>query len=64
MSLVMHDASEFGARAWKGQDWGVMARLHEQGYIGNPASKAKSVSMTPEGVAKSQELFERLFGKE
>jgi hypothetical protein len=62
--LVMHDVSEFGARAWKGFDWDTMNRLHEKGYIGNPVSKAKSVVVTPEGCAKARELFEKHFGKQ
>ncbi len=32
-----------GWRAWKGHDWDALNRLHEKGYISNPASKAKSV---------------------
>jgi hypothetical protein len=61
--LVMHDESEFGARAWKGFDWGTMNRLHDKGFIGNPVSKAKSVMVTPEGCEKAKELFERHFAK-
>lgn len=61
--LAIHEPSEYGARVWKGHDWAALARLHEQGYIGDPASKAKSVTMTAEGVAKSEALFKRLFGK-
>lgn len=44
-------------RAWKGQDWEVMERLYQQGYISDPKSKAKSVSLSPEGVRKAKELF-------
>ena len=40
--LVMHQESEWGARAWKGFDWDTMNRLHEKGYIGNLVSKAKT----------------------
>jgi len=62
--LTCHDMTEYGARAWKGQhDWDAMDRLHEKGYIGDPKSKAKSVTLTPEGVKKSQELFDKLFGR-
>ena len=28
LSLTMFDVDEYGARAWKGQDWDVMERLH------------------------------------
>jgi hypothetical protein len=51
------------ARAWKGHDWDALARLHKKGFISNPVGKAKSVVMTEEGYAKSEELFGRLFGK-
>jgi hypothetical protein len=49
-------------RAWKGLDWDVLNRLHEKGYIGDPKSKAKSVVLTSEGAALSEELFSRHFG--
>ena len=62
--LTCHDATEYGARAWKGHDWDALDRLHEQGYIGDPKSKAKSVVMTPAGLMKSRELFYKLFGKQ
>jgi len=39
--LVSHDKEEgFGARAWKGFDWGTLNRLHEKGFLGNPVGKA------------------------
>jgi hypothetical protein len=37
--------------------------LHEKGYISDPQSKAKSVVLSDEGIEKSRELFEKLFGK-
>jgi hypothetical protein len=58
-SLGLHD----GARAWKGFDWDAMDRLHEQGYISDPCSKAKSVVFTEEGFERSQRLLTELFGK-
>ena len=54
---------KFGAAAWKSHDWDALNRLHEKGYIDNPVSKAKSVRLTEEGKAKSEELFRKLFGK-
>ncbi|MBN2543246.1 hypothetical protein JXI42_10310 [bacterium] len=53
---------DYGRRAWKGMDWEAMGRLHEKGYIGNPKSKAKSVSISDEGAKLSKELFEKYFG--
>lgn len=61
--LVMHEESEYGARAWKGFDWGTMDRLHEKGFIGSPVNKAKSVVVTPEGCKRAKELFEKYFGR-
>ena len=65
LALTIHDENEYGgARSWKGHDWDALGRLHEKGLIGDPVSKAKSVYLTPEGLAKSRELFDRLFGNE
>jgi hypothetical protein len=57
--LGLHD----GARAWKGFDWEAMNRLHEQGYISDPRSKAKSVVFSETGMQRSEELLQKLFGK-
>jgi hypothetical protein len=54
---------KYGARAWKSFDWETMNRLHEKGYISNPKSKALSVALSEEGLARSRELFERLFAR-
>ncbi len=48
-------------RAWKGHDWDALGRLHENGPISNPRSKAKSVVLTDEGARRSKELFEEMF---
>ncbi len=63
LALTVHQEDELGARSWKGHDWATLNRLHEKGLIGDPVSKAKSVVLTPEGLAKSRELFETLFAK-
>ena len=55
--LALHD----GYRAWKGFDWEVLDRLHEKGFIDNPANKTKSVVFTPEGLERSQMLYEQMF---
>ncbi len=52
-----------GWRAWKGHDWDTLNRLHEKGYISNPATKAKSVRLTEEGAKRSKDLFEKYFTK-
>jgi hypothetical protein len=62
LTLTMFkDGPDF--RAWKGHDWVTMDRLHEQGYISDPKSKAKSVCLSPEGVEKAKELFAQHFEK-
>ncbi len=57
--LTLHD----GVRAWKGHDWDAMDRLYEKGMIENPRGKAKSVVLTDQGLAESERLFAKLFGK-
>jgi hypothetical protein len=53
-----------GHRAWKSFDWNSMNRLYEKGFIGNPASKAKSVVLTEEGLPEAKRLFKALFVKQ
>lgn len=60
MYLTLHD----GSRAWKSFDWDATDRLYEKGLIGNPASKAKSVDLTEEGLAEAERLFHELFAKQ
>lgn len=50
-------------RAWKGHNWDSLDRLHQKGYISDPATKAKSVLLTEEGLKLSQVLFEKHFMK-
>ena len=59
LSLGRHD----GYRVWKGFDWEDMNRLHEQGYITDPVSKAHSVLLTEEGARESERLLRELFGR-
>jgi hypothetical protein len=59
LRLGLHD----GYRAWKGFDWDAMDRLCEQGYISDPRNKAKSVVFTEEGLKRSEELLQELFGQ-
>ena len=56
----LHD----GVRAWKSFDWDVMDRLHRKGMISNPATKAKSVVFTEEGLHEAEDAFRRLFETE
>ncbi len=52
-----------GLRAWKSHSWDVLDRLHQSGYISDPATKAKSVLLTEEGARRSKHLFEKVFTK-
>ena len=49
-------------RTWKGHDWDVLDRLHKNGWISNPASKAKSVVLTDLGRERATALFTELLG--
>ncbi|MFR0716557.1 DUF6429 family protein [Enterobacterales bacterium BD_CKDN230030183-1A_HGKHYDSX7] len=48
--------------AWKGFDFEVMNRLHEQGFISDPVNKNKSIWLTEEGLDRGRQLADRLFG--
>lgn len=53
MQITLHD----GYRTWKSYDWDVMNYLFEQGFISDPRSKAKSVVLTEEGMARGEAMF-------
>jgi hypothetical protein len=53
MQLTVHEE----VRTWKSYDWEVMNDLFDRGYISDPRSKAKSVVLTDEGMARSREMF-------
>jgi hypothetical protein len=59
LQLTLHDSY----RAWQGFDWDTLDRLYEKEWIENPRSKAKSVVLTEEGLAKSARLFQQYFGR-
>ncbi|MBU1187742.1 MAG: hypothetical protein KKC01_01810 [Gammaproteobacteria bacterium] len=58
--LNLHD----GCRVWKSFDWDAMQRLHGNGYISNPASKAKSVQLTGPGMQAAERLFKHWFSSD
>jgi len=47
----------------EGHNWDSLDRLHQRGYISDPATKAKSVLLTEKGAKRSQVLFEKHFMK-
>jgi hypothetical protein len=55
--LTLHEE----CRVWKTIDWDTMDRLHQKGYISDPARAAKSVALTEEGLAEAVRLAEKLF---
>jgi hypothetical protein len=55
---------EFLWQAWKGQDWEVLNRLHEKGFIHDPKNKNKSITFTEEGIAESKRLFEAKYQRQ
>ena len=59
LSLTLHDSN----RVWKGIDWEITDRLHEKGLIHDPMGKAKSVTLTAEGLAHAEKTRNDLFGK-
>lgn len=59
LQLTLHDHS----RAWKGIDFEAMDRLFQKGYVFDPRGKAKSVGLTQQGLACSEQLFAKWFGK-
>lgn len=59
LSLTLHD----GDQVWKGVDWDITNRLFEKGLIYDPKNKAKSLSLTPEGIAHARAVLARELGK-
>jgi hypothetical protein len=57
--LGLHDDH----RAWKSFDWDALDRLHDKGLISNPASKAKSVVFSEDGLRRAEALFDSMFRK-
>ena len=51
-----------GSRAWKGLDWDILNLLYERGWISDPKSKAKSVSVSEEGERLAERFFAKHFG--
>ena len=52
-----------GGRTWKGFDFGVMNRLHQQGFIDNPVGRTKSVYLTAAGLLHGSQLAEQAEGR-
>lgn len=59
LSLTLH----YGNQVWKGVDWDITDRLHDKGLIEDPKKKAKSLTLTPEGIAHARAVLAREFRK-
>ena len=58
LSLTHHEG-----RVWKSLDWDVMNLLYEKGWIGDPISKAKSVTLTKEGERLASGFLAKHFAR-
>lgn len=58
MFLTLHDFDH----VWKEFDWDALDRLYGKGWIDNPRSKAKSVRLTEQGLARSARSFQQYLG--
>jgi hypothetical protein len=63
MTLCWRSCGFTTVHAWKSFEWDAIDRLHTKGLIHDPVGKAKSVVLTPEGLARSEQLFQELFVK-
>ncbi|SDQ82155.1 hypothetical protein SAMN05216487_4085 [Pseudomonas sp. UC 17F4] len=61
LALLVAFSSDDG-NAWKGFDFEIMNRLHEQGFINDPINKSKSIWLTAEGLERGRQIADRLFG--
>lgn len=61
LALLATFSSDNG-NTWKGYDFEIMNRLHEQGFISDPVNKNKSIWLTEEGLEKGRQTADRLFG--
>jgi len=59
LSLTLHD----GNRVWKGIDWSITDRLYAKGLIHDPIGKAKSLTLTEDGLARAEAALAKLFVK-
>lgn len=61
LALLAAYASDRGD-TWKGYDFEIMNRLHEQDLISDPVNSNKSVWLTEEGLERGRQIAERMFG--
>ncbi|PNG35775.1 transposase [Pseudomonas protegens] len=61
LALLAAYSSDQG-NAWKGFDFQIMNRLHEQGFISDPVNTNKSIWLTAQGLERGRQPADRLFG--
>jgi hypothetical protein len=61
LALLATFSSDKG-NTWKGFDFEIMNRLHEQDFITNPVNRNKSIWLTEDGQARGRQIADRLFG--
>lgn len=59
MTLLYISSFQDG-RVWKGYDWDILERLHENGLISDPVGKAKSFLLTDRGMKLGEALAQKL----
>lgn len=60
LSLSRHSDN----RVWKSIDWDILDELYNRGWISNPATKAKSVLLTDDGLNFAENFLTKYFGKQ
>lgn len=61
MYIVMSKERD-GGRAWKGFDLQILTRLHRKGWIAEPKLREMTLTVTPEGVRKAEEMYRKYLG--
>ena len=59
MTLLYISSFQDG-RVWKGYDWDILERLHENGLISDPVGKAKSFFLTEKGMRLGEALAQKV----
>jgi hypothetical protein len=60
--LYLNVFDDYGAtRAWKSLNLDALKKLYRKGYISDPFTRAKSVTVTNEGLDRGYEMARRYF---
>jgi uncharacterized protein DUF6429 len=61
LALMYLTMTHKNTATWKGYDWETTDRLHEKGFLENPATRNKSIGFTEEGRKRCEQLFHEMF---